>query len=74
MPNRTPYLLHAHCWRTAGAQGRQIVLEMTMGLENRPEYIGNGEDNANKRYIRQGDPLLTLPKQCPSVSAAWAAF
>ena len=32
-------------------QGWQIVLEMPMGFEDRPEDIGHGEDNANERYI-----------------------
>jgi hypothetical protein len=57
-----------------GTQGWQVVLKMTMGLENRPEHIRHGEDDAYKRYIRKSGPLLSLPKQGPAISAAWTAL
>jgi len=50
--------------------GRQIVLQMTMSLENRPKDIGHGEDDSDERYIWEGGPLLSLPKQGPAIPAA----
>ena len=41
------------------AQGRQIVLQVTMSLENRPKDIGHGEDDSDERYIRESGPLLS---------------
>ena len=55
-------------------QGRQIVLQMPTGLEDRPEDIGHGEDDADEGYIRKSDPLFPLPKQGPTISAARAAL
>jgi hypothetical protein len=34
------------------AEGRQVMLKMAMGLEDRPEYVGHREDDADKRCIR----------------------
>src|SRR5580658_4745871 len=44
------------------AKGGQIVLQMEMVLEDRPEDVGHGEDDADEGYIRQGAPLLPLPQ------------
>jgi len=57
-----------------GTQGWQIVLQGPMGLEDRPEDTGHGEDKANKRDIRQGGPLLSLPEQGAAIAAAGTAL
>lgn len=44
-----------------------------MGLEDRPEDVGHGEDDADEGNIRQGTPLLPLPEQGAAVATAWAA-
>jgi hypothetical protein len=35
-----------------GPKGGQVVLQMPMGLEDWPEDIWHGENDANERYIR----------------------
>ena len=52
------------------AQGGQVVLQRRMGLEDRPEDVGHGEDDAYEGYIGQGGPLLPLPEQGPAIAAA----
>jgi len=47
----------SQCW--------QIVLKMTMSLEDRPEDVGHSEHDAYKGNIRQCGPLFSLPELGP---------
>jgi hypothetical protein len=58
----------------SSSKRRQIVLEVPMYTEDRPEHIWHGEDDANEGYIRERNPLLSLPKLSPAIATAWAAL
>src|SRR5476649_2063226 len=45
-----------------------------MGLEDRPEDAGHGENDAYEGNIWQRDPLLPLPEQRPAVATTGAAL
>lgn len=47
---------------------------MAMCLEYRPEEVGHGENNADKRNIGQCGPLFSLPELSASIAAARVAL
>src|SRR5271155_1658160 len=68
VPGPRPLLDHG------GAQRWQIMLEVSMGLEDWPEAIGHGKDDADEGHIRQRGPLLPLPESRAAITAAGAAL
>src|ERR1017187_10105701 len=68
VPGPRPLLDHS------GAQRWQIMLEVAMGVEDWPEDIGHGEDDADEGHIRQRGPLVPLPESRAAITAAGATL
>src|SRR5438270_10114866 len=52
------------------AQSRKLLQQIPIFLENAPEHVGHGEDQAGVEHIGKLCPLLALPLKCCSVAAA----